>query len=192
MPIYKGTSSNQIQRVYKGDKECCVFKGDTLVHPNAITYNTITSGDYTTPSAMFQGTSYNQIYKTLRYTASPKIYSGGSSVTFDRDGQVIFIMILENGFYDIVWRATYKADYSGAYERLRLLRYSKNIDHGYYASEATIAQSDSVLVQQTPKDIEVSIRRTYLNTLNAILFVSSVPNSWLKESNATVMINKVP
>lgn len=192
MPIYKGTDSNPIQRVHVGGKDHCMFKGNTLVHPAAIAYNDITSGDWTIPTAMFQGTSYNQIYKTLKYPASPKIYRGGSSVTFDRDGQVIFITILENGYYDIVWRATYVADYSGANERLRLLRYSKNQEHGYYASEATIAQSDSVLVQQTPKDIEVSIRRTYLNSLNAILFVSSTPSSWLKESNATVMINKVP
>lgn len=191
MPIYKGTESTQLQRAYKGDKECCMFKGTKLVHPSAIAYNSITSGDYNTPSPVFQGTSTNQIYKTLRNTAIPQLYGGNSSVSFDTDGSIIYFNINENGYYDIVWKATYKADLSGAYQRLRILRYSENTVDNYYASEVTIDQSDSILVQQSPIDIEVSIRRTYLNSLNAILFVSSVPDSWLKESNAMVMINKV-
>ena len=192
MPIYKGTDSNPIQRVYKGDKECCVFKGNTLVHPAAVMYSTTSYNNWYNTPGNFTKTSFNQIYMGLSTAASPQLYGGNSPVAIISSGGCNYFKINKTDYYDIVWKASYVYDYNGAYQRLRILRFIERADKTGYESEATLAQSDSIRVQQTPVDMEVSIRRTYLTVHNVILVVSSVPSSLITESNAIATINKVP
>lgn len=188
MPIYKGTT--EVQRVYKGDKECCVFKGDTLVHPNAVIYSTTETGNYTTPPVYFNG-SQNRIYKTLRNTYNPKAYDCASNVEWKQYGDLFYFDIAVVGYYDIIWKATYRKLSGGSYNGLRVYRYIWDPANSRYTNEALLGESSSYLIQATPINIECVVRRTYLNANNAILVTSTLGDSTVLESNAVFMINKV-
>jgi len=191
MPIYKGTESNQIQRAYKGDKECCMFKGDTLVHPDTVIHSTTETGTYTTPSAYFNG-SQNRIYKTLRQGYNPKSYDSGSNVEWKQYGDLYYFDISVPAYYDIVWRATYrKPSGGGAYVGLRVHKYSWDSANNRYTNEYQLGASSNTLVQATPVEIELVCRRQYLNGANALLFTSNLGDSTVLESSAIAMINKV-
>lgn len=192
MPIYKGTDSNQIQRVYKGGKECCVFKGNTLVHPDSIIHSTTETGDWYIPGAYFNG-SANRIYKTLQQGYNPESYDSGTNVEWKQYGGLYYFDINTPAYYDIVWRATYrKPSGGGSYVGLRVHRYSWDPANNRYTNEYELGATSNVLVQATPVEIELVCRRQYLNGSNAILFTSNLGDNTVLESNAIVMINKVP
>lgn len=191
MPIYKGTDSNQIQRVYKGTKECCVFKGDTLVHPDSVIYSTTETGEYYWPGTYFNG-SQNRIYKTLQQGYNPESYSSGANVEWKQYGGLYYFDISVPAYYDIVWRATYRKLSGGAYVGLRVYRYSwDSVNDNRYTNEYQLGATSNILVQATPVEIELVCRRQYLNGSNALLFTSTMGDSTVLESNAMVMINKV-
>lgn len=192
MPIYKGTSSDPIQRVYKGDKECYMFKGDSLVHPSAVMYSTAPFSDWTTTPANFIQLSQKQVHMSLSRPASP-IIRGTSDIPYVFGiGSIYYFKVSANGYYDITWKARYVYASGGVFQNLRILKYIQTGIYLNFVSEVTLSQSDSILVLQTPVDIETSVRRTFLTTDDVILVVSSVPSSLMTESNAIVTIKKVP
>ena len=191
MPSYKGTESTPIQRVYKGNNECCVFKGDTLVHPNAVMHSTTETGDWITPGPGFDG-SPNRVIRTLRASYNPKVYMSDYVTDPRIYGDVYMFHVIFPGYYDIVWRATYRKSSGGGYVGLRAHRYSHDYVNNLYYDEYLLGSTTNVLVQATPVEFELVFRRQFLNGGNAVLVTSNLADSTLLESNAMVMINKVP
>ena len=153
MPIYKGTDSNPIQRVVKDGKECCWFKGDTLVHPDSVIHSTTETGDWYVPSAYFNG-SPNRVYKTLQQGYNPKAYGSGSNVEWKQYGGLYYFDINTTGYYDIIWKATYRKPYGGgSYVRLRVHRYGWDAANNRYTNEYLLGETASTLVQADPVNL---------------------------------------
>lgn len=194
MPIYKGTSSNPLQQIPVGGKECCMFKGDTLVHPDALIYSTTETGEYTSHGTFFAA-PVGRICKTLREVYNPKTYESGSNVELKSYGEGLYYLdINTTGYYDIIWRATYRNTGGvGLYGAISLYRYGWNPTENRYTNEYPLGESPTFFVDETPLTIELVLRRQYLNSNNALLFTSALfYYNYVLESNATVMINKVP